>query len=528
MNFTAVCCQAAYSVVSMVKMLPRSAHGSSVPPNKHDQRDNPVPLNLPLPSISDIAQLGSSSDSMSNRLDRLYEEVREVYLNYPYPWVIGYSGGKDSTATLQVVWTAIEQLPPEQRTKKVFVISTNTLVETPMIVDHTGQTIDLLNVAAVQKNMPFAAHKLSPVLDDTFWVNLIGRGYPAPTSIFRWCTERLKINPSNHFILTKVAEYGEVVLVLGSRRGESITRDQVIKDKGLAWHKLSRHGQLPGAWVYMPIEHFTTDDVWTYLFQVKSPWGGDNRQLSALYRSAQDGECPLVVDTTTPSCGNSRFGCWVCTVVTRDKSMEAMIDSGEDWMIPLLDFRDWLASTQDPAVKSDQREYKGRDGTIKITDDGRLRYRTYTIEFSRKMLRRLLEAQSQIQVEYKRDFSLIGEDELREIRRLWLTERQDWEDSLPTIYQETTGHKLNWERDDLYVPGQLESELLRNLCTEHGVPLQLVQKLFDAEWQHYGMRRRVRIHKAIEKAFREDWRSIDEVRTEMKRRQEIISLGKPS
>ncbi|MCB0164976.1 MAG: DNA phosphorothioation system sulfurtransferase DndC, partial [Anaerolineae bacterium] len=223
----------------------------------------------------------------------------------------------------------------------------------------------------------------------------------------------------------KVAEHGEVILVLGSRRGESATRDQVLKMHRFTGHELARHGQLPGAWVYMPVEHFTTDDIWTYLLQIPSPWGGDNRNLASMYRSAQDGECPLVVDDLTPSCGNSRFGCWTCTVVDRDRSMEAMIDSGEEWMTPLLEFRDWLAATQDPTVKPEQRDYKSRDGRIKITDDGRLRWRTYTLEFSKKMLKQLLLAQREVQ-EYEPTFTLISEEELREIRRLWLTERQDW------------------------------------------------------------------------------------------------------
>ncbi|MCB1193045.1 MAG: hypothetical protein H7A23_12965 [Leptospiraceae bacterium] len=36
-------------------------------------------------------------------------------------------------------------------------------------------------------------------------------------------------------------------------------------------------------------------------------------------------ECPLVIDDTTPSCGNSRLGCWTCTVIDQDKSMGYMI-----------------------------------------------------------------------------------------------------------------------------------------------------------------------------------------------------------
>jgi DNA sulfur modification protein DndC len=456
--------------------------------------------------------------SILPRLPEVYDEIRDTYLKYDYPWVIGYSGGKDSTTALQLVWYALKELPKEKLTKPVYVISTDTLVETPVIVDYTSKTIDLINEAAIADGLPITAQKLSPILNDTFWVNLLGRGYPAPNNAFRWCTERLKINPSNKFILEKVAQHGEVILVLGVRRGESATRDQVMNAHRFAGHKLARHSKLPGAWVYMPIENFSVDDVWTYLLQLKSPWGSDNLQLSALYKSAQDGECPLVVDTMTQSCGNSRFGCWVCTVVTKDKSMEAMIDSGEEWMIPLLEYRDWLSSTQDPELKPQQRNYRGRDGRIRISDDGRLLYRTYTLDFSREMLERLLKAQKEIQY-HDPNFVILSEAELREIRRLWMAERQDWEDSVPGIYTKVTGKSLNWEQNDAYVPGEVEADILRELSETYDVPMQLAQKLIDAEWQNYGMRRRTSIHKAIDKIMREDWRTLDEVQAEAQRRQ---------
>lgn len=451
-------------------------------------------------------------------LDNIYKEIRQVYLNYPYPWVIGYSGGKDSTTALQLVWYALAELPPEQQEKSVYVISTDTLVETPVIVDYIDGTLRRINEQATKDEMPFRAQKLRPVLDDTYWVNLIGRGYPTPTNIFRWCTERLKINPSNRFILDKVAEYGEVILVLGMRGGESDTRDRVMREHRFRGYLLSEHSKLPGAWVYMPIEHFSTDDVWTYLLQVPSPWGSDNRSLASLYRSAQDSECPLVVDNTTPPCGNSRFGCWTCTLVDRDRSMEAMIDSGEEWMIPLLEFRDWLASTQDPAVKPQQREYKGRNGQVRIIDRGLL-WRTYKLDFSKKMLRRLLETQAEIQ-EYDSDFVLISEDELREIRRLWLTERMDWEDSLPRIYTEVAGQTTNWDHNDVSMPGRLELDLLQRIARKYDVPVKLPQKLINAEWQYYGMHRRGLIHKTIERILNEDWRTLEEIQAEVELRQQ--------
>jgi DNA sulfur modification protein DndC len=190
--------------------------------------------------------------------------------------------------------------------------------------------------------------------------------------------------------------------------------------------------------------------------------------------------------------------------------MEAMIDNGEEWMIPLLEFRDRLAETQDPANKPDQREYRGRDGRIKTTKEGRILYRTYTLEFSKTLLRDLLETEKTIQT-YDAGFQLIGEDELREIRRLWIAERQDWADSLPAIYRDVTGRTLAWEVNDSPTPGQLEAALLAEVTTDADVPLRLVQKLLDAEWQHYGMRRRSTIHKAIEKVLGEDWRALEQV-----------------
>ena len=109
---------------------------------------------------------------------------------------------------------------------------------------------------------------------------------------------------------------------------------------------LSRHSKFSQSFVYTPIEDFTKDDVWSYLLQNKNPWGLINRDLLALYRSADSGECPLVLDEVTPPCGNSRFGCWVCTVVSKDRAVQALIDNGEEWLEPLLEYRDMLAETQ--------------------------------------------------------------------------------------------------------------------------------------------------------------------------------------
>lgn len=444
-------------------------------------------------------------------IEQIYAEIREVYASSKMPWVIGYSGGKDSTATLQLIWYAIAGLPAEERHKSIYVIASDTLVETPMIVGYLDATLRRINEAAKETNMPIEAQKVVPQTTDTFWVNLIGRGYPAPNQRFRWCTERMKIMPANRFILDRAAEFGEVVMVLGGRKSESASRAQVLNSHHgkVTGSRLRRHHILTRAYVYTPIEDFTTDDVWTYLLQVSSPWGNNNRDLAALYRSAQSGECPLVVDDTTPSCGNSRFGCWTCTVVTRDKSMEAMIDNGEEWMLPLLEFRDWLAETQDPAKKHLYREHKRRTGQVSIKD-GKLIRGPYRLDFCKEILLRLLDTQNQVRAEGpdpKQE--LITEAELHEIRRLWRTERQDWDDSVPQIYAEMTGQNLEWLQDDIGAFSSQEYRVLEEICQKHELPTDLVARLLEQERQLQGMHRRSGIFQRIDDVLGEEWR--DEV-----------------
>ena len=239
----------------------------------------------------------SESVFATQTLDEIYENIRQVYRQNKSPWVIGYSGGKDSTAVLQLVWYAIAGLQPEERTKAVYVLSSDTLVETPLIVGFIDRTLAQVDEAASAQGLPFESHKVKPRLEDTFWVNMIGKGYPAPYTRFRWCTDRLKIKPANTFILDCVANYGEAIVVLGVRKDESATRAQAMSLRKINGTVLRRHSTLPNAFVYAPIEDFTTNDVWSYLLNVPSPWGGQNRDLLALYRNAQAGECPLVIDT---------------------------------------------------------------------------------------------------------------------------------------------------------------------------------------------------------------------------------------
>lgn len=330
----------------------------------------------------------NSEDFANNKLSYYIADVQRVYCSDKRPWVIGYSGGKDSSAVMSLIYLALLGLKPEDRHKPVFVVSSDTLVETPVVVNHIKDSLRAIEKGAKRDNLPITCHKVIPKENQTFWSNLLGKGYPAPTRSFRWCTERMKIDPVSDFIKSKVSQFDEVIVVLGSRSQESASRAQVIAKHKIDGSRLARHTTLANAFIFTPIDTWGVDDVWKLLrlchlktqqtpygpkniwidkydLEWENPWGGKNLVLWNLYKdSSGQGECPMVIDETTPSCGNSRFGCWTCTVVTKDRAMESLIQNGEEWMAPLLEFRNKLAATNVPKDKDEYRNFKRRTGRV--------------------------------------------------------------------------------------------------------------------------------------------------------------------
>lgn len=189
--------------------------------------------------------------------------------------------------------------------------------------------------------------------------------------------------------------------------------------------------------------------------------------------------------------------------------MEAMIDNGEEWMLPMLEFRDWLAETQDPAKKHLFREHKRRTGQVSVKD-GKLIRGPYRLEFCKEILRRLLDTQNQVRAAGPDpQQELIGAAELHEIRRIWRTERQDWDDAVPQIYAEMTGRTLDWLQDDIGAFSAQEYRVLHETCQEHDIPTDLVARLLEQERQMQGMHRRSGIFQRINEVLGEEWR--DEV-----------------
>lgn len=464
----------------------------------------------------------------------LVGQVQDLYRADEIPWVVGYSGGKDSTATLQLIWSALCTLSAEERHKPVFVITNDTLVENPAVIAWVHRSHQAMETAAAAQELPLSTHLLSPDVTETFWVNLIGRGYPAPNRRFRWCTERMKINPTTRFIRSLVRENGEVIIVLGARRAESAARAARIAryEKQAVRAHLTPHSDLAAALVYKPIVDWTDDDVWLYLMQVSNPWGFDNKQLLTMYRTASpDAECPVVMDTSTPSCGNSRFGCWTCTVVEKDKSMAAMIqnDVEKEWMQPLLDVRDRIA---DASEGHDLRDFRRLNGRVSLFNDRHVPG-PYTQAGRSHWLRLVLEAQTWVRAhgpEDVRGIELVTIDELHEIRRIWVAEKHEYEDVLPSIYEEATGQPFPGQPrfDDQFPFQKNDLAELRELCKSE-LQYELIRELLSVEHAHRVAARRSGLWEDIDAAFdRSGFESAQEaidLERARSRDQEAVSSG---
>lgn len=303
----------------------------------------------------------------------------------------------------------------------------------------------------------------------------------------------MKIDPTSRYIQRVVNKSGEVIILLGARKAESATRAQVMQSHSIDGSSLRRHSTLPRCLVYTPIEDLTTDDVWEYLLESPSPWGGDNHELFQLYKKAEGGECPLVIDTTTPSCGNSRFGCWVCTVVEHDKSVQGFIDSGEQELIPLLKFRAFL---KDIRAKREWRERVRKNGQL-VNQDGEEVWGPFTLEARKAILRELLETEKQVR------FQLVSMDELLLIQRLWRRGDRsysgptaDTEYSVSQILRAVNGDTTMGTLLDLLV-GE-EDELLKQICTKHGIKADVIERLRAAEEKVAHLQRRDNIFNDID------------------------------
>jgi DNA sulfur modification protein DndC len=444
----------------------------------------------------------------------LYQEIKskqvegiinEIIDEYCYsedkdrPWIIGFSGGKDSTVLLTLVWIALrrirEDMPnPFQLKRPVYVVCNDTMVENPVIETYVDDVLVKIEAEAREQNLPLFVKKTTPKLEESFWVSVIGKGYPVPNNAFRWCTTKLKIKPTSAFLHEQIDEKGEAIVLLGTRYEESAARERSMKKHEVKGKRLSKHPTSPNTFVYPPIRDLMLEQIWYIITAVPSPWGYDNDILFQIYSdaSADDYECPTVVTNRKhTTCGQSRFGCWTCTVVKKDKSMSALVDKGQDWLSPLLKFRDQLAEERNV---SENRSTTRRNGVEAIDEDG-VNQGNYTPAYLAKILRELLEIQKELQ-KTKPHINLINNQELIAIQVVWNRDGT-FDHNVSDIYKKVYDRDIS--TNNMKSLGNTERRILNEICEETPEYYGLIDNLISLQESKTLLLSKYGLHNDVEK-----------------------------
>lgn len=447
--------------------------------------------------------------------ENIIKEIMIVYKHDDRPWLIGYSGGKDSTLLVSLVYEAMKRIKESgsELSKRVYIITSDTMVENPIVKEYMHSSSDSINKAAKNDGLNIQADVIYPDADQTFWSRVIGLGYPTPEPPgFRWCTERLKINPMNKYVNERIKESGEIVVLLGVRKGESLTRMKTITAREIEGKLLNMHNDIPNAYVYNPITEIPNDLVWEFLLKgdCKSPWGTDMKYLFNLYQgenlSEEKSALGEVDRDKIPVTGNSRFGCWCCTMVKEDKSLQNFINKSNEEdakkLTLLRDFRNRLLEMREDA---NMRDSKRRNGTIYKKADGTFGMGPFTLEARRIILEGLLE------LENKTGLGLITLQELKVIDKMWDEEGDLTCRSLVDTYYKVKGKKLPW---DEYKTARFDGEAIfaiRQAAEKYNIPVELITKLIVSVDTNKHITRNNKMQKAFDQIIGQGWLHYDAV-----------------
>ena len=322
------------------------------------------PMPVPVAATPGAPRAASRSPA---RLDETMQAIRRAYLREDRrPWVLAYTGGEYSTLLLQFVWEVVEALPEAERRRPIVLAGNDRLVESPLVRDRLRDSPTTIRREARRRGLPLTLRYPRPCLDQTLWVEMIGRGRVPRTGAFRWRSDRMRVRPANRLLERLVAPDEEVVLLVGTRRGESETLRRRTTRRGPDSPRGNRR-RPDGCRKFTPLTALDDGEVWTILRQRDPPWGGTHRDLIALYGDAG----------------------------ARQR---------------LFEFRKWLAALRDDDANRDRTH---RDGTVRRRSDGSYVRGPFTLSVRKTIFERLLALRDALGAD------LIHPGEIELIEDLW-------------------------------------------------------------------------------------------------------------
>lgn len=360
--------------------------------------------------------------------------LRKYYMEDPRPFCVAYSGGKDSSVIVYLTIKMLLQLVKENEPlyKQVLIINSNTLAELPPVLKHLEESLKSIQHYGDNYNLNLKVKEVTPEIKNSLNVQLLGVGMPPPSNQLRWCTDKLKVMPIDKEI-TNNFPTGEFISIIGTRRDESFSRDARIEKKTVKGTNLKLNDKYKKASNLMPIEDWSTKDVWEYLFKQTN----ELLNVDFLWEIYSDAsgkdtkECTFVaaggrhIEEGKIGCGVSRFGCWQCYMVRdKDKSLDGLMQSGYENMDLYKEYRDWFwnltqqgwEKTRDPYSHRTQGRDLYNKGDKSNPKYGMTMPKGMKLSIRKRAFAKLLILQSKL------NEKIITEDEIIEIQKRWLKE----------------------------------------------------------------------------------------------------------
>ena len=423
---------------------------------------------------------------IEEKIKLVQERLKKEYLADSRPWVVTFSGGKDSTTVLQLVTEILLELRKENKdTKKVYVVSSDTGVEMPIIEDYTTDKLTQIDEFIKKENLNMEVNLLKPKVTESFWTLLLGKGYPSPNQTFRWCTDRMKIKPATQFLKSLTDKNESILMLLGVRSDESQARAESIAKRDENHRGFSKHGEIPNAFVFSPVKDWSNSDVWTYLSNYPAPWGKHNDMMRLYDKGSGEADCNIALNPEAASCGKTRFGCWVCTVVSQDKSMANMLRNDEDqWMRPLHEFRNKLEAYR---YDHSKRQPRRRNGQKSVGP--------FLLSTRKELLEELLQIEKKlIELGKMGSKKLISDEEIEQIQKEWLHDGDFFESAISMA--KDVGRLIHYKSVKSF-NGE-EREFIQNICDENNIPLKLIEDLMQKEHSSRHQLKRTKIFTEME------------------------------
>ncbi|MFK5951032.1 MAG: phosphoadenosine phosphosulfate reductase family protein [Methylococcales bacterium] len=298
---------------------------------------------------------------MKHLIDKAVTILRDLMINHSICAATSY--GRDSTCVLILVLKAARELKAEGIAfHPIYVMTSDTGIELPNMTMLVYSELEKVKSFAKRYDLPVFVEIGKPYLASSWVMRIIGQGkLPVWPGCSQDCTFEYKIQVQNRLrksVLKNAKNTSNVtpVIVTGVRFAESASRASKMRKRGDNAEDLilNKNGDL----YLSPISNWQDDDVWEFIALAGQMQAFDNysdlEDTKKLYAAATPASCPVIGDAILGEqkkqrggC-QARFGCVFCNAISRDKSLESMIENDPDnrFMLNLNMIQRWLSASR--------------------------------------------------------------------------------------------------------------------------------------------------------------------------------------